>query len=110
MTRIGKKTYQDVQISSDLTMDQKHQVRSLLEEYQDIFTEAPGTTHLEEHKIELTTTDPIRVRPYLDPYANWKDVHKEIQKMLDAGVIEPSSSPYTEPVVMIKKKDGTNRF
>jgi hypothetical protein len=83
---------------------------SLLEEYQDIFTEAPGTTHLEEHKIELTTTDPIRVRPYPVPYAKRKDVQEEIQKMLDAGVIEPSSSPYTAPVVMVKKKDGTNRF
>jgi hypothetical protein len=31
-------------------------------------------------------------------------------KMLDAGVIEPSSSPYTAPVVRVKKKDGTNRF
>ena len=30
--------------------------------------------------------------------------------MLDAGVIEPSNSPYNSPIVIVKKKDGTNRF
>jgi hypothetical protein len=105
----GTETYHDVQISPDLTDEQKRQVRSLFEEYQDIFTQAPGTTHLEEHMVEFITTDPIRVRPYPVPYDKRKDVQEEIQKMLDAGVIEPSSSAYTAPVVMVMKKDGTNR-
>jgi hypothetical protein len=35
---------------------------------------------------------------------------QEIQKMMDAGVIEPSSSPYITPVVMVKKKDDTKWF
>ena len=30
--------------------------------------------------------------------------------MIDLGVIEPSSSPYASPVVIVKKKDGSNRF
>jgi hypothetical protein len=42
----GKETYQDVQICPDLTNDQKRQVRSLLEEYQEIFTDAPGNYSL----------------------------------------------------------------
>ena len=55
----GTETYKDVRISEDLTAEQRRQVIELLEEYQDILTERPGTTDLGEHQIELTTADPI---------------------------------------------------
>lgn len=34
----------------------------------------------------------------------------EIEKMLQQGVIEPSNSPWTSPIVLCKKKDNTVRF
>jgi hypothetical protein len=30
--------------------------------------------------------------------------------MLKLGVIEESNSPYSSPFIIVKKKDGTNRF
>jgi hypothetical protein len=33
-----------------------------------------------------------------------------VEKMLQLKVIEPSSSPYSAPVVIARKRDGTNRF
>lgn len=30
--------------------------------------------------------------------------------MLETGIIEPSTSPYTSPIVIVKKKDVYNRF
>ena len=102
--------YKDVRISKDLTAKQRRQVIELLEEYQDIYPERPGTTDLGEHRKELTTADPIRTKPYVMPYSKGKEVEEEVQKMLEMGVTEPSNSPYNSPIVVVKKKDNTNRF
>ena len=37
-------------------------------------------------------------------------VQEEIKEMLDKGVIVPSKSPYSSPIVMVPKRDGTNRM
>ena len=41
----GEETYKDVQISESLTAEQQADVTRLLEEFQCIFTDMPGTTH-----------------------------------------------------------------
>ena len=105
----GTETYKDIRIDEDLTAEQRRQVIELLEEYQDIFTERPGTTDLGEHQMELTA-DPIRTKPYVMPYCKRKEVEEEVQTMLEMGVIEPSNSPYNFLIVIVKKKDNTNIF
>ncbi|XP_070550990.1 uncharacterized protein [Ptychodera flava] len=37
-------------------------------------------------------------------------VRREVESMLEMGVIEPSDSPYASPIVLINKKHGTIRF
>ena len=74
----GEETYKDVHISESLTAEQQADVKRLLEEFQCIFTDMPRTTHLTEHKIELTSKSPIRVRPYPIPYAKRQEVEKEV--------------------------------
>ncbi|XP_053406591.1 uncharacterized protein LOC128559314 [Mercenaria mercenaria] len=106
----GTETYRDVCVNEQLSREQKAEVYALLEECKDIFTDVPGTTDLEEHKIDLTDETPIRVRQYTIPYAKRKDVEDEVKNMLEAGVKEPANSDYNSPVVLVKKKDNTNRF
>jgi hypothetical protein len=82
----------------------------LVEEYKDIFTDRPGTTMLEQHKICLTTDEPIKLRPYPLPYAMREIVNKEIKQMLEDGIIERTDSPYASPIVMVRKADGSFRL
>jgi hypothetical protein len=37
-------------------------------------------------------------------------IEEEVNKMMNLGVIEPSTSPYSSPVVLVKKKDGSVCF
>ena len=51
ITHPKSKSPSDVQISSDLTPEQKIEVSELVEEVPDVFTDTPGLTHLIEHDI-----------------------------------------------------------
>jgi hypothetical protein len=52
-------------------------------------------------------TIPINCRPYRYS-ANQKDeVEKKVSKMLQSGLVVPSTSHFASPVLPVKKKDGT---
>jgi hypothetical protein len=63
-----------------------------------------------KHKIDLTSPDPLRIKPYPIPFNTENVIREEVEKMLKLKVVEPSSSPYSALVVIARKKDGTNRF
>lgn len=103
-------TYNDIKISEQITQVQLETVKTLCESFSDVLTDLPGATNLVEHKIDVTTTEPVRVKQYPLPFHTEKTIKEEVEKMLQLKVIEPSSSPYCAPVVIARKKDGTNRF
>ena len=79
-------------------------------EFQCFFTEATGTTNLAQHHIKLTSDQAVRSRPYPVPYSLKESLKKVITDMMKMGVIKESRSPYASPVVVVKKKDNTNRI
>ena len=38
-----------------------------------------------------------------------EELQNEVDSILEMGVLRPSTSPYASPIVMVKKKDGSNR-
>ena len=77
---------------------------NLLYKYHNLFHSAPGRTNLVRHVIR-TTGPPIR-----QPAALKETVTEEINKMLEKQVIRPSCSPWSSPVVMVRKPNGLWRF
>lgn len=39
-----------------------------------------------------------------------KIIDEEVDEMIESNIIEPSNSPWSSPVVIVKKKDGKPRF
>ncbi|XP_065921959.1 uncharacterized protein [Magallana gigas] len=100
----------DVQYSTNQTAEQMDQIQRLVEAFGDIFTDVPKRTHLMKHSLKTSTEVPIQMKPYPIPYALQNKVKRELQQMMDLGIIEETNSPYSAPVVLIKKKDNSLKF
>ena len=69
-----------------------------------------GCTTLVEHQIPLTDDTPIRQRYRRLPPSQYEQVKAHIQQLLEAGIVQPSSSPYSSPIVIVQKKGGDMRL
>ncbi len=63
-----------------------------------------------KHAIDTGDHKPVYTPPYRQSNKVEELLAEETNKLLQQGIIEPSISPWSSPVVLIKKKDGTNRF
>ncbi|UYV72850.1 hypothetical protein LAZ67_10000987, partial [Cordylochernes scorpioides] len=63
-----------------------------------------------KHRIHTGDHPPIKQRPYRVSKREREIMQKEVDTMLERKVIQPSESPWSAPVVLVKKKDGTWRF
>lgn len=53
---------------------------------------------------------PIHQAPYKSAWNERSIIREQIDQMLRRGIIEPSDSPWSSPVVLVKKNDGTWHF
>ena len=88
----------------------KRPLISLMCKYIDVFAENDsdvGTTNLTFHEIDTADTRPLRQPVRRLPYGKVREaIANEIEKMTNAGIARPSTSPWASPVVMVRKKDG----
>ena len=103
-------TWRDVQLAPTLSDLQKKEAEELLRTFDDVLTDLPGKTRLEECDIELVDNENFRIKSYPVPYALAEEMDKEVSEMLRLGVIEPSNSSYVNPSVVVRKPDGKIRY
>ena len=106
----AKEDYHDVKYGKDLTAKQTQEIKTVLQDFKDVLTDNPGKTSAIQHEIKLTSDAPIQKRQYPVPFASLETVEKEVDYMLNMGVIERSTSAYSHPFVLVKKKCGQTRF
>ena len=85
----------------------------VLLEYSDVFSlsnDGLGRTSLSKHRINTGDSLPVHIPPRRIPHVRREEVRKLLQDMLAKGVIQPSNSPWSSPIVLITKKDGSSRF
>ena len=93
-----------------LDADKAAALVDLINNYKDLFQDAPGKTSVLEHDVDIGGAQPIKQCPYrLNPFK--RDIVKdEVKYMLEHDLIEPSISPWSSPVVLVKKEGGQHRL
>lgn len=89
------------------------EITNLLHEFAVVFappTELPPPRSC-DHMIPLIQgAKPVYVRLYRYPPALKYEIERQVSEMLMKGLIQPSVSAFSSPVLLVRKKDGTWRF
>ncbi|UYV77662.1 K02A2.6-like [Cordylochernes scorpioides] len=101
-------------IDTDISNEDRVRLLDVLRRYIDVFEFQKANLKTSSLKVKhcIVTGDhaPIKQRPYRVSPKERSIIQTEVDKMLKQGIIEPSDSPWSSPVVLVKKKDGTWRF
>ncbi|XP_068644696.1 uncharacterized protein [Aristolochia californica] len=102
-------TLQEIQVQSA----EHCKLTALLTEFGDLFqspTAFPPIRHCDHHIRLKLGTEPVVVRPYHYPLLQKDKIERQCQTMLAQGVIQPSRSSFSSPVLLVTKHDRSWRF
>lgn len=98
---------------NELSADEHQSVLAMLKSRSAAFSrgdEDIGCAGVTQHKIELTDSTPIRQKPRRFPEPVVKEIERQCDELKQLDIIEYSKSPWSSPVVPVKKKDGSLRL
>jgi hypothetical protein len=105
------------QITSNVNVDKNasipEEIQTVLQQFHVVFdspTDLPPRRFC-DHTIPLIPrAHPVQSKPYRYAPALKDEIERLVQEMLQAGIIQPSDSAFSSPVLLVKKKDGSWRF
>ena len=89
----------------------KDTLTTLCTEYSDIFaleTETVTTNNFYKQKLRLSDRTPSYIKNYRIPHAHKAEVNRQVKKLVDDGIVEPSTSNYNSPLLLVPKKSLPN--
>ena len=97
--------------SSQMNVEDKNLLLSLLGDFEDLFGGTLGDWSTEPANLELKPySKPFNIRYYPVPRINRENFRKELKRLLEIGVLTPvQQSQYSTPVFIVPKKEGTVR-
>ena len=100
-------------VGSHISESEREQLYSLLVEFADVFSFSSkdlGRTKELKHHIFTSDAQPVHLSPRRIPQARREELRGLLRDMLESDVIQQSDSPWSSPIVLAKKHDGTTRF
>jgi hypothetical protein len=87
-------------------------IQDLLGSFESVFDKPKGLPppRSHDHQIILQDPHPISVRPYRYPFFQKTEIEKIVKELLGSRVIQPSLSPFSSPILLVRKADGSWRL
>jgi hypothetical protein len=85
----------------------------LINEFRDCFaldTSELGKFNMTDMHIRLQDDVPVTFCPYRLAYSERAAVRRIVQDLLDNGIVRESESPYSSPIILVRKKSGEYRM
>ncbi|GFT36599.1 retrovirus-related Pol polyprotein from transposon 17.6 [Trichonephila clavipes] len=99
----------DLLENAELSPEQKSSAERLFQEFEDVFSRNSsdiGHTTVTQHRIDTVDHPPIKQHPRRLPFAKQEEVGTLLREMQENDIIEPSSSPWASPIVLVHLKSG----
>lgn len=91
---------------------ERAKLKVLIEKYHDVFSKNAydlGSSKTDPVHIYTTTEVPVRGRAYRVPVKCQAELEKHINSLIQSERIVESNTPWTSPIVLVKKKNGSLR-
>ena len=86
---------------------------SLINSFQNLFKEPKGLppSRVHDHYIPLVPeSGSVSVRPNQYPHFQKTEIEQQVEEMLKSSIMRPSNNPYSSPILLVKKSDGSWRM
>lgn len=95
---------------SEHELEERAKIKLFLEEELQKFREIHGPATIATHRINMKEDRPFKLRYAPRNPAVQSIIDSKINELLALGYIEPSHSPYSSPITLAQKKNGTWRL
>ncbi|KAA0051401.1 Ty3/gypsy retrotransposon protein [Cucumis melo var. makuwa] len=110
---LEKRDMEDREAGAQVTETEEERMATIISKFSDVFerpSRLPPQRGIEHHIYLKQGADPVNVRPYRYAHHQKEEMERLVDEMLTSGIIRPSTSPYSNPVLLVRKKDGSWRF
>ncbi|GBO17752.1 Transposon Tf2-9 polyprotein [Araneus ventricosus] len=86
----------------------RKEVKDIIKNFDSVFSKDKydvGALRVEPQRIVLNSDLPVSLRPYRTSPVEEQEIKSQVEKLLQAGLIKESNSPYSSPVTLAFKRD-----
>ncbi|XP_050598902.1 uncharacterized protein LOC126926578 [Bombus affinis] len=101
------------EVDTEVIGSDKGRLISILEKFKNSFITGFPRTRVNTGQLEIRLSDPnvtVQRSPYRLSEEERRTVQERIGELIKANIIRPSNSPFASPMLLVKKKDGSDRL